>query len=120
MGFRYIGAKTRIVDEILNEVRERVPKGGNVADLMCGTGAVSVELRKSGFRVISVDVMRQAYHITRVKVLLQEPPVFVAAKKYLIANGQTLLAELSGYVAIIQTLNNVPPLKGYFWREFSP
>ncbi len=120
MGYRYIGAKTRIVNEILTEVRRRVPKGSTVADLMCGTGAVSIELRKYGYRVIAVDIMNQAYHVTRVKVLLQEAPTFSGAQRYFVKNGQTLLAEQSAYASMIRTCNNLAPEKGYFWRELSP
>ena len=74
MGSRYIGAKTRIVNEITRHIEQLVPSGGTVADLMCGSGSVSLKLRKHGYRVIAVDVMCQAYHITRTKVLLQTPP----------------------------------------------
>jgi adenine-specific DNA-methyltransferase len=120
MGQRYIGAKTRIVDEIVGYIERMVPKGTVVADLMCGGGSVSLMLRKQGYRVIAVDVMSQAYHITRAKVLLQEPPAFIEAEKYAVSNGQSFLNELSGYEKIVHTLNNLRPVEGYFWREFSP
>ncbi|MDH5482652.1 MAG: DNA adenine methylase [Candidatus Bathyarchaeota archaeon] len=120
MGQRYIGAKTRVVDEILRYIKKVVPAGGTVADLMCGNGSVSLKLRKSGYKVIAVDVLCQAYHITRTKVLLQDPPPFCGAKRYFKGDGQLLLAELSGYGMIVQTLNNLLPVEGYFWREFSP
>ncbi len=121
MGYRYIGSKTRIVGEIITEIKKLIPNGGIVADIMCGSGAVALELRKNGYTVIATDVMSQAYHITRVKVLLQESPPFKGVKKYLIpTKGQALLTEHLGYTAVIQTLNNLPLTKGYFWREFSP
>src|SRR5208337_1006563 len=120
MGHRYIGAKTRIVNEIIGYIQRLVPKGGTVADLMCGIGSVSLELRKKGYKVIAVDIMCQAYHITRTKVLLQSPPPFDRTKRYFTDKGQILFAELSGYEMIIQTLNSLQPVKGYFWREFSP
>lgn len=119
MGSRYIGSKTRIVDEIISEIKKLVPNGGIVTDLMCGTGAVAVELRKNGYKVIAVDVMSQACHITKVKVLLQAPPPFSGLENYLVNKGQRLLTEQVGYEAVIQTLNNLPPVKGYFWKEFS-
>ncbi len=120
MGDRYIGAKTRIVDAIVTDIARLVPPGSTVADLMCGTGAIALELRKRGYRIIANDVMSQAYHITRAKVLLQEPPPFDGVKKYVISRKQTLLTDRSGYAAIIQTLNELSPIEGYFWREFSP
>jgi adenine-specific DNA-methyltransferase len=120
MGQRYIGAKNRVVDEIVGYIQKLVPKGGTIADLMCGNGSVSVKLRKSGYKVIAVDVMCQAYHITRAKLLLQNPPPFLGTRPYFKDTGQLFFAELSGYERVIQTLNNLQPIKGYFWREFSP
>ncbi len=120
MGYRYIGSKTKISNEIISEISKIVPHGGTIADLMCGMGVISLELRKKGYKVIASDVMHQACHITKVKVLLQQAPLFKGAKKYFSKKGQLLLTGCSGYEAIIQTLNNLPPVKGYFWREFSP
>lgn len=120
MGYRYIGSKTKIVDEIISEIQKIVPEGETVCDLMCGTGSISLELRKKEYKVISTDVMSQACHITKVKVLLRQAPLFKNIDKEYITKEQTLLTEQSGYEAVIQTLNNLPPKKGYFWKEFSP
>jgi adenine-specific DNA-methyltransferase len=120
MGQRYIGAKTRIADEIIGCIEQIVPQRSTVADLMCGSGSVSLKLRKHGYRVIALDVMCQAFHITKTKVLLQSPPPFTCAKRYFDSKGQLAFGELSGYEMIIQTLNNLSPIEGYFWREFSP
>jgi len=115
MGYRYIGSKTKITDQVLTEIQKVVPNGGTIVDLMCGTGAISIELRKKEYDVIAVDVMSQACHLTKTKVLLQKAPSFKGAKKFLIKKGQTLLTEQSGYESVIQTLNNLPPTKGYFF-----
>ena len=120
MGYRYIGSKTKIVDEILSEIQKIVPEGETVCDLMCGTGSISLELRKKGYKVLSTDVMSQACHITKVKVLLRQAPLFRNIKKEKTVTGQTLLTEQSGYETVIQILNNLAPKKGYFWKEFSP
>jgi len=48
MGYRYIGAKTKISNEIISEISKIVPSGGKIADIMCGTGVISLELRKKG------------------------------------------------------------------------
>jgi len=87
---------------------------------MCGTGAVSLELRKKDYKVIAVDVMSQACHITKVKTVIQKAPSFVGFKKFMIKNKRKLSSNVSGYENIIHTLNNLKPIKGYFWEEFSP
>lgn len=120
MGTRYIGAKTKISNEILNEIGKIAYHGDTIVDLMCGTGAISLELRKNGYKVIAVDVMSQASHMAKVKLLLKEPPSFAGAYNHFSKKGQMKLTEINGYEAIIQTLNNLLPIKGYFWREFSP
>ncbi|MBT4325313.1 MAG: hypothetical protein HOD60_00175 [Candidatus Nitrosopelagicus sp.] len=120
MGQRYIGAKSKIAHEILQEITQLVPTGGTIVDLMCGTGAISLELRKQNYKVTAVDVMSQACHITKVKILLSKPPLFLGFKKYMIKNNEKILSDISGYENIIHTLNNLKPIKGYFWKEFSP
>lgn len=35
---------------------------GTVADIMAGTGTVSLELRKKGYKVVASDVMTYSYH----------------------------------------------------------
>jgi len=122
MGFRYIGAKTKILPEIINKISSIVDKNSHVADIMCGTGAVSAALRREGFTVTASDIMTQAYHHTRVQLLLDSPPPFIGAKKYLegFKARQTTLQTTNEYNRIIDLLNNTEPVKGYFWREFSP
>ena len=120
MGYRYIGSKTKIAGEIIVKIRKIVPKGQTVCDLMCGTGSISLELRKNGYNVISSDVMTQACHITKTKVFLHRAPLFKNVKKQVVRGGQTSLTRQSGYESVIHALNNLPPQKGYFWKEFSP
>src|SRR5271157_3141068 len=111
MGYRYIGAKKKISDRILEEVSRVTPPKGTVVDLMCGTGAISVELRKRGYRVIACDVMLQACLLTKAKLLLQIPPRFDRVKKYLSESKQQFLGDESGYLQMIYTLNNLEGIK---------
>lgn len=120
MGYRYIGSKTRIVEEILSKVKKIVSTGGTIIDLMSGTGAVSIELRKRGYKVIANDVMAQAYHITKVKVLLQNEPTFLRLNEDMFDGGVTTLVSPSRYNQLLNVLNNIEPVAGYFHREFSP
>jgi len=122
MGFRYIGAKTEILPKIINKITDIVGKNSHVADLMCGTGAVSAALRINGFTVTAVDIMTYAYHHTRVQLLLNSPPRFQKAQAFIddTRSPQTRLKPLTGYRKIINFLSHIEPKKGYFWREFSP
>lgn len=122
MGVRYIGTKTKIVDEILNEISRTVTKGSTVADIMCGTAAVSASLRERGFRVIANDVMTYSFHHARVALKLNGPPLFVGASDYLTSAPPTEQERLfppSAYERILDVLNAARPQPGYFWREYS-
>lgn len=122
MGFRYIGSKTRIVSKIVEKISSVTGRGSHITDLMCGTGVVSAALSEKGFTVTAVDIMTYAYHHTRVQLLLNNPPNFKNAIPY-IENAripQTTLQPLSNYGKIIDYFNHIKPVKGYFWKEFSP
>lgn len=121
MGVRYIGTKTKIADEILNEVSRIVKKGGAVADIMCGTATVSLALRERGFRVIANDVMTYSYHHACVALKLSAPPPFNGVSDYLKDMqpvGQTALFSNATYEKLLDALNSTPPIKGYFWQEY--
>lgn len=122
MGFRYIGSKNKIIPELVSKIQEIVGPRAHIADLMCGTGSVSVALRKSGYTVTAVDLMSQSYHHAKVQLLLNEAPKF--QKIHNILNDYKLpqqkLIINNNYEKLIDYLNNIPPIKGYFWKEFSP
>ncbi|WKZ37598.1 MAG: DNA adenine methylase [Anaerolineales bacterium] len=121
MGYRYIGAKTKILPRILAKANSILPNGGQVIDLMAGTGAVSTEFRKNGFFVTACDLMTFSYHHCRTALLFTQEPQFQSAKKILSKNftKQLSLFQTSNYEAVIDHLNNTKPIEGYFWREFS-
>src|SRR3989344_971090 len=115
MGYRYIGTKTRLLDEVLMKISTLAPYGGHVVDLMCGTATVSLALAKKGFRVTAVDVMTYSYHHARVALSFDEYPRFIDADSFIskYAKGEV------GYESMLSALSNVPDRKDYFWQEFS-
>lgn len=123
MGYRYIGAKSRVLWQIVPVIEEIVGPRARVADLMCGTSAVSAELRKNGFRVIANDLMTYAYHHARVSLLFTSHPSFEGAESFIEEFCPDLCQELfplTPYEQMLRALGNVPPTSGYFHREFSP
>ncbi len=53
---RYLGNKTSLTGEIVRLVSELCPLGSHVCDAFAGSLAVSVALRRSGYRVSSNDI----------------------------------------------------------------
>lgn len=106
MSYRYIGNKTRLLPTLLDLIRERSHAGAVVADLMCGTGSVSLELRRAGFRVVAADIMTFAYLHARVRLTLGREPPF---RRFGISYGEVLMS-----------LNRLAPKAGHFYREYSP
>lgn len=112
--YRYIGNKTKLIPEILKVVSRYAKKGQTVCDLMAGTGVVSSAFRDAGYRVVANDVMSYSYHHLNVGLMFKEQPSF---------KGLSTLSFYSNkdpYGSIIDYLNSLKGIKGYFFNEFSP
>ena len=55
--YRYIGNKTKLLPYIMERTEDLIGNQGTVADIMAGTGLVSLEYRKKGYRVVASDMM---------------------------------------------------------------
>lgn len=53
--YRYIGNKAKLTPYILDKVQQMIGDTGTVADIMAGTGTVSLELRKKGYKVVAYE-----------------------------------------------------------------
>lgn len=118
MGYRYIGSKVKIIDNVLDKIVELAPVGGTIVDLMSGTGIVSSELRKKNYSLIANDLMTYSYHHSIVNLKFHELPKFECLIKY-ISNYFEINKSKSAYENVIDYLNELKPIKGYFWKEFS-
>ena len=115
--YRYIGNKTKLTAIILKRIEQLIGFNGTVADIMAGTGIVSYELRKHGYSVVASDMMTYSYHHLIVNLTLSHAPDF----HILISSGRlgTLHSE-NPYEFVLNYLNALPPIKSFFFREFSP
>lgn len=122
MGYRYIGSKDKLSDIIISEILSIKKEANHIIDLMAGTGLFSRALREKGFHVSAVDVMTYSFHHLNVHLFLDRAPEFQGLKKigdFDKNTAQNLIGE-SYYEAVLTYLNNLKPIKGYFYREFSP
>lgn len=110
MGYRYIGSKEKLAGTIIDIIHQAVPQAKSVIDLMAGTGLFSLALRKRGYKVIASDVMTYSYHHLIVNLKLPQAPSFIGLHH----------SGLQDYESVIDYLNSLMPVNGYFLNEFSP
>lgn len=109
--YRYIGNKSRLLPEIMEATRSLIGPTGTVADVMAGTGSVAAEYRKQGYRVIASDIMTYSKHHLVAQLMFDSAPSF---------SGIIEVIENASYERVIDYLNSLEPIEGYFFREFSP
>ncbi|WP_438966452.1 DNA adenine methylase [Flavobacterium sp.] len=118
MGYRYIGSKDKLTDIIISEIRRINKNSKIVIDLMAGTGLMSLALRENNFKVVANDVMTYSYHHLNLHLFLNKEPDFKNISSIINLVGPS--SKKNNYDLIIEYLNNVKPIKGYFYNEFSP
>lgn len=122
MGHRYIGSKSKVLDNVIDKIRSIVAPGAVVADLMCGTAAVSIALRREGYSVVANDLMTYSYHHAVTGLKLYKKPQFKNARRFIDSYYLPRDLDLFGddsYDKMVNALSNVAPEEGYFWKEFS-
>ena len=107
MGYRYIGSKTRIADEIIEYISETMTLSDSAyfIDAFSGTGCVAEKAALHGWPVYINDMMKNAV---------------VMSEARLLAASDAQFSEFGGYSAVIDILNNLPGREGFIWREYSP
>lgn len=104
MTFRYIGSKSRLIDQISTYMGH--PKqGAFFVDAFCGTGAVAEAAADLGWNVRINDSLHSAV---------------ISAGARLISTEQAAFKKLGGYAKAIAKLNAAKPKHGFMWREYSP
>ena len=104
MTFRYIGSKSRLIDQITAYI-ERPTKGAFFVDAFCGTGVVAEAAADLGWNVRINDSLHSAV---------------ISAGARLISNEQVAFKKLGGYANAIAKLNLARPKYGFIWQEYSP
>ncbi len=107
MGYRYIGSKARIADEIIEYVKETatMESGGFFVDAFSGTGVVAEKAAQIGWPVHVNDMMTNAVIMSEARLLSSVDVPFDC---------------LGGYEEVIKVLNGLSGEEGFIWREYSP
>lgn len=104
MTFRYIGSKSRLIDQI-RVYMGHPKKGAFFVDAFCGTGVVAEAAADMGWNVRINDSLHSAV---------------ISAGARLISSEQAAFKKLGGYAKTIAKLNAAKPKQGFMWREYSP
>lgn len=105
MTFRYIGSKARLAEHLAEFIGAPTTKEGRFVDAFCGTGVVAEIAAKLGWPIWLND------HLVSAGI--------VAAAR-LISKGEVSFKSLGGHAKAIKSLNTLPAINGYIWREYSP
>ncbi len=105
MGYRYIGSKVRIAQDIINYLGKPSPKDGYFIDAFSGTGVVASAAADNGWNVVINDMMNNAITMSEAQLLSTHDVPFL---------------HFDGYENAIHELNNAPLVQGFIWAEYSP
>lgn len=103
--YRYIGNKTAILKPLLEVISGRMPLGTKFLDPMCGTASVSSALAQAGHVVTAADILTFPGYHAEVRLRMYDSPKFDGLG--------------CDYVSVLNELNNLPLINGYFWNEYS-
>lgn len=103
MTFRYIGSKSRLVEQIKCRIGPQT--GGFFVDAFCGTGVVAEAAAELGWSVRINDNLISAV---------------ISASARLISTKEAGFSKLGGYEKALTKLNAAPSIDGFVWRSYSP
>lgn len=103
MTFRYIGSKSRLVDQIKDRIGPQT--GGYFVDAFCGTGAVAEAAAELGWPVRINDSLTSAV---------------ISSAARLTSSKEATFSKLGGYEDAIKKLNAAKPVDGFIWGAYSP
>lgn len=109
MGLRYLGNKSRMIDQILRSIRPLGP--ARLVDIFSGTGTVAQAVAKAGIPVLANDHLYSAVVMTQASCLTRDQVSFSE-----LVNGT--VGER--YSEVLARLNDLPGRQGFFWREYAP
>lgn len=104
MGYRYIGSKARIADDIIDYLGAPKYDDGCFIDAFSGTGIVASKAADLGWKIRINDMMHNAAVMSEARLISQKDVPFSA---------------LGGYDNAIEILRSADR-EGFIWREYSP
>ena len=104
MGYRYIGSKARIANDIIQYLGVPQTEDGYFIDAFSGTGIVASKAADAGWKIKINDMMHNAA---------------VISEAWLLSAGDVPFSALGGYEVVLETLRQTEQ-EGFIWKEYSP
>lgn len=104
MGYRYIGSKARVADNIIEYLGEPKLNDGFFIDAFSGTGIVASKAADRGWKVTVNDMMHNAA---------------VMSEARLLSKADVAFSTFGGYDKVLEILDETER-EGFIWREYSP
>ena len=104
MGYRYIGSKVRVADEIVKYVGQPVSENGFFIDAFSGTGIVASKAADLGWKIKINDMMLNAA---------------IMSEAHLLSKADVPFLALGGYNTALDILKT-KEIEGFIWKEYSP
>ena len=110
----YLASEVTHGGRIAEHIASVVGLGARVADVFSGTATVSANLKGLGMWIVANDNLLWAFHAARAKLLNTDAPTFQGV------DVPTDGHDVDRYGAVLQFLNALPPVDGFWVREYSP
>ncbi|MCM1175191.1 MAG: DNA adenine methylase [Blautia sp.] len=114
MGIEFLGNKRQLEDFLMDNLAPYISNGKVFFDLFCGSGSVSLMIKKRGMNVIANDFMYFSSIMTKAVLENNCEPQFSRLKKLL---G---LGQEDPYGQIINFLNSIDGEEGFIYSHYSP
>jgi adenine-specific DNA-methyltransferase len=105
-----------MLDFVVDPIARVANRGAHVVDLFCGTGSVTGELIRRGFRVSAVDHLQLATTLTEAIALNPTEPLFAGMPNQVLERYE----GRRRYDAVLNYLNEVEPVEGFIYSHYSP
>lgn len=105
MGFRYIGSKARIAEDIMSYIGAPESSEGVLIDAFSGTGIIAEKAVDLGWKVKINDMMTNSIVMSEARLLCESDVPF---------------EHFGGYASVLEVLNSLEPSEGFMWKTYSP
>lgn len=116
MAVEFLGHKQSLLEFLMAPI-DKASRGKplRVADLFCGTGAVSAALKMRGYEVVANDTLAVCSTFAEAVLLNDDEPAFAA-----VVDRLPTVPGASAYERVLAYLNALPPRDGFIQRNYSP